>query len=366
MKKLFLLSIAAGISAVAFGQGPAITAAPFKTPVSLAGNNIAAKTTAVGDTFTIPLFTSADTFAIYNVGSSPYDSGFATGTNPYGHKAFAQRYDVKASDSTVKVIGVYGLFGGKISPTSTKTVSLNVWSQGPKTTWARPTLFNSGFPNTVLASKTVNITALGIGLADTANDTFKSHMFATPTAILTQNFFVGYEINYSFAALAGDTIGLYSSRQGNRTAPAYFAYSTTDTTINNYNATKYSDNVWHDNVQDGFNLYNKLYIRPIVVIHAAVINGVSVTNRQFTFYGNYPNPAINSTNIRFALAEGTDVTIQVMDMAGRVVSTISKTGLAAGEHTVALETANLAAGDYIYVMNTANGDGMASKLTVIK
>jgi hypothetical protein len=365
MKKLVLLSVAAGVSAVAFGQRAAVQS--FQSaPVNVAQAHVAAKTTAVGDTFITPLFTTADTFAFYYADNvAPHDSGFIHGTNAYGDKGFAQRYDVKASDSTVKVVGVYSLFGGTVSPSSSNTVDLNVWKQGAKTTWGRPTLFNSGFPGTILATKTVNVRNLGIGMTPTESDSFKINWFASATPLITENFFVGFTMNYTWGSIPGDTLGLYHSKQGNRTAVGYTPFSTSDTTINNYNATMYADGTWHDNFQDNFHLYNKLYIRPIVVIYPAS-TGVAITNNDFTFHGNYPNPATSATNISFALAAKTDVTIQVMDLNGRILNTISKTGLSAGENTITVETANLAAGEYVYVINTANGGGIASKFTVIK
>jgi hypothetical protein len=372
MKKLFLLSVAAGISVATFAQrkaNPAFTTNNTVTERAVSfGNNVMGKTTAVGDTFILPLFTSVDTFALYPVDIAyPLDSGYITGTDAYGDKGFAQRYDVKASDSTIKVIGVYYLFGGHVNPASTKTVNFNVWNMAPKTvSTIRPTIFNSGFPGASLASKTVNFTQLGVPAIDTATDTFKYSMFATPTAFLTRNFFVGYEVNYDWTAMGGDTIGLWHSRYGNRTAPVDSIYSTSDTTINNYNCTEYSDGTWHDNYTSNFGMFYKLYIRPIVIIGAAVNNGVSVTNTDLQFFGNYPNPAVNVTNIKFALTASADVAIQITDMSGRVVNTISKKGLSTGEHTIAVETANLAAGDYIYVINTSNGGGIASKFTVIK
>lgn len=366
MKKLFLLCVAAGVSALAFGQKAAVTAAQL-APTNVKQEVVAAKTTAVGDTFYLPLFTSVDTPALYFADRSPYDSGFCTGMNAFGDKAWAQRWDVKASDSTVKVIGIISRFGGTLNPSSTRTVDLNVWLQGPKTVWFRPTLFNSGFPVTSpLATRTVNANQLGIAMTSTESDSVKLWMLSAATPLITQNFFVGAQMTYTWGSTAGDTIAVYGSRQGNRTAPTYYANSATDTTINNYNVSMYDDGTWHDNAVSNFNLYHKIYVRPVVVINAAINNGVAITNEDFTFHGNFPNPATNSTNISFGLATRADVTILVMDMSGRTVGSISKKGLAKGENTITLETADLAAGDYIYVINSSNGGGIASKFTVVK
>ena len=97
---------------------------------------------------------------------------------------------------------------------------------------------------------------------------------------------------------------------------------------------------------------------------SASISGV--TRKDLTFFGNYPNPAVNSTNIKFSLAAATDVTIYITDMSGRTINTISQAGLAAGEHTVPVSTENMPAGNYIYLVRTGTGSGIASKLTVAK
>lgn len=366
MKKLLLLALSAGLALGASAQKGTVTTSIGKktinegTVVTLS----AARTTAVGDTITRSHISLSDTPRLYLAPGT--DTGFIVGMDAFGDKGFAERYDVKGSDSTMQVLGVVTLFGGTINTSSSKTVNLNVWSEGAKTTWIRPTLFNSGYPNTVLTSRNVSIKSLGIGVADTALDTFKTYAFATPTAYLTKNFFVGYDISYTWATANGDTISLYSSKIGSRVGTAY-TVSGTDTTINNVNCTQYADGTWHDNLQSNFGVAQNLYVFPIVKIGAAVINSVNgVTRKGLTFYGNYPNPAATSTNVRFALAKSTDVTISVMDASGKVVSTVNNSNMSAGEHTISLETTNLAAGNYIYLIRTTEGEGMASQLTVAK
>jgi hypothetical protein len=165
----------------------------------------------------------------------------------------------------------------------------------------------------------------------------------------------------------GDTIGFRSTRQGERHVNALQIVSASDTTVINQNATMYTDGTWHDNFQEGFRVFNHLLVYPIIKIGPAANNSVNGVNKNnLTFYGNYPNPAANSTNVRFSLAKSTNVTIEVMDVNGKIVSTVTNSNVAAGEHTIVVETANLAAGQYIYVIRTAEGDGMASQLTIAK
>ena len=189
-------------------------------------------------------------------------------------------------------------------------------------------------------------------------------------------------MNYNFATLAGDTIGLACSVNGDRTSTVYTitsytdsivnmegtadsAITVTDTVINVQNATQWSDGVWHDNYTDNDSLYNDLAIYPIVVVgNPTGVNGVKKNN--LTLFGNYPNPAANTTNIRCSLRQHADVTITVMDMSGRTLSTLNNANLGTGEHIIPMNTSSLPAGDYVYLLHTSGGDGIAGKMTIVK
>jgi len=352
MKKLLLLTIGTGLTFGAFAQRTATVSAKNITAPAIKDNS-AARTTAYGSTYEISHITTADTLALYIVGTNA-DSGYCAGMDIYGDQSYAERYDFNGADSSVSVTGVVALFGGTISPASTKTISFDVWSVGAQSAGPRATMFNSGLPNTVLTSITNPLTSV-------ITDSVQTHMFTTPAGNLA-TFFVGCTINYT--SFAGDTIGLYSSTDGERTSAPY-TVSGADTIANNVNVTQYSDNTWHDNATDNFGLYYNYFLFPIVVINGPVsVSGV--TRNNLTFYGNYPNPAVNSTNIKISLANPTDVTITITDATGRTVNTINQTNLSVGTHIIPVSTANMPAGDYIYLVRTAAGDGMASKLTVIK
>jgi hypothetical protein len=353
MKKLLLITLSAGLSFGAFAQRVAtVSAERHAAPTSL--NNLnTARTSAVGSIYELSHITSSDTLTVYTVTSSR-DSGYCAGTDAYGDKSFAERYDFNGADSSVEVDGVVTLFAGTVNPSSTKTIVFSTWSVGPQAATTRATLFNSGFPNAVLASLTTPLTAV-------IPDSVQAFEFATPASNLA-SFFVGCTINYT--SFSGDTIGLFSNLYGERTSNEYNV-SGGDTIINNVNATQYSDNTWHDNATDNFQLFYNYYLLPIVKIGSPV--GVaSVTKRNLTFYGNYPNPATDNTNIKFSLASDDDVTITITDMAGRTVNTIAEKGLTAGMHIINVATTNLASGDYLYIVRTATGNGMASKLTIAK
>jgi hypothetical protein len=125
-----------------------------------------------------------------------------------------------------------------------------------------------------------------------------------------------------------------------------------------------SDNVWYDDYTQNDSLLNNLAIYPIVTV-GAQLSVKGITRNTLTYYGNYPNPANGSTNVKFSLTANTDVTILVTDMAGRTEQTIKEGPLAVGTYTVPVNTASLPAGDHLYLIRTAGGDGIVGKVSVI-
>ena len=328
-----------------------------------------AKTTAIGDTLILSNIPVADSVRyIYTEGTND-SNGYLTGTDSSNDVAFAERYDYNGADSSMVLIGVFAEFGGKVNPASSQTINFNVWDLTAPIV-ITSSLTYSGFPNNILDTLNVPVTQLGIGIT---SDTLKAFLFPTSTGILPGSFFVGYSINYIFSTLNGDTIGLASSANGTRTSPITISSvnidalgdTSYDTVINVQNATMQSDYNWYDNYTQDDSISNDLAIFPIVVIGSPTgIKGI--TKNNLTFFGNFPNPAVNSTDIKFSLLEGTDVTIQIMDMAGHKLSTITAAGMSSGTHLVPVNTTDMPSGNYLYLVRTADGDGMAGKMTIIK
>lgn len=359
MKKILFSIVATTVALSAFAQ----TAKSRLVKTSAPNHTIAARTTAVGDTLILQNALLTDTPTLYYAINR--DSGFVAGTDAFGDKGFAERYTVNGADSSVIVMGVIAEFSGRVNPASTKNVIFNAWNVAAKSLSDEDVsghLYNSGLPNTSVASVTMPITHIGIATSDTAIDTFKIFRFPTPTAKMA-NFFVGYTIAYNPLALAGDTIGVLTTKIGVRHLTTE-TIAAGDTVINNVNATMYSDGTWHDNYYENFGIKNHYFMFALVKIASGLsVNGV--TKNGFTFFGNYPNPATTETNIKFAVAQNTTVTISVTNMAGQVVKTIEQ-NCNAGTQTIALNTSDLAAGQYIYLVRTAQGEGMASQMTIIK
>ena len=68
----------------------------------------------------------------------------------------------------------------------------------------------------------------------------------------------------------------------------------------------------------------------------------------FSLEQSYPNPFNNNTTIRYAVAENTEVLVEVFDTLGRRVSTLVNETQPAGWHEVSFSASNLPSGMYFY------------------
>ncbi len=84
--------------------------------------------------------------------------------------------------------------------------------------------------------------------------------------------------------------------------------------------------------------------------HGNLIDGTNLTGLNSSLGQNYPNPFNTSTEISFELANGSDVTVEVMDMTGRKVIDRAEGYRPAGKHSITLDAAGLDAGIYFYTL----------------
>lgn len=80
---------------------------------------------------------------------------------------------------------------------------------------------------------------------------------------------------------------------------------------------------------------------------------------------NNPNPCTTETNIRFELPVKSQVSVQLMDVAGKMVKTILNDNLQAGVHQVKFSVQGLNAGIYYYTLKTNSGQ-MTRKMVVVR
>jgi phosphatidylserine/phosphatidylglycerophosphate/cardiolipin synthase-like enzyme len=86
-----------------------------------------------------------------------------------------------------------------------------------------------------------------------------------------------------------------------------------------------------------------------------------------TLSQNYPNPFNPTTNIRFQLNSGQNVTLDVFDIMGRRVATLAENrGFSPGEHTLMFDASNLSSGMYIYQLRLDSGQTLSRKMMLVK
>lgn len=301
---------------------------------------------------------------------TPVDSGRLFGMNKFGYKGFAQLYRFSSIDRTTPVdttynlLGVYAIFAGTATPTSSKTATITLWKRDASkyAIAGRPKFYIYGVPQSgTVATKSFTFPQLKL-------NTLASYYFAAPITGINYDLYAGYTLsNYSYGSLGGDTIGLATSANTNGGTYTLEA-GTGDTLVSTNTLIQNSAGNW---LSPGFELNRSgdLVIFPIIKLSCASCTsstGIRYTQNNLTILGSYPNPAVNSTNIKFALMRNADVTIFITDVQGRQVKTIKHDKLSNGEHVFNINTSDMAAGNYTYLVLTSLGDGIASEFTVVK
>ncbi len=108
------------------------------------------------------------------------------------------------------------------------------------------------------------------------------------------------------------------------------------------------------------------YMDPNATITSVASNGNSSPS-TFALLGNYPNPFNPATTIKFQIARSSEVTLDVFDVLGRLVSAQSLGVTAPGEHAVNFNAANLASGTYYYRLKmVSTGSTLVGKMLLLK
>ncbi len=104
----------------------------------------------------------------------------------------------------------------------------------------------------------------------------------------------------------------------------------------------------------------------VVIVEMAVSNEehASIPD-EFSLKQNFPNPFNPTTNIRYDIAEPTEVRIEVFSMLGQKVATLVNKHKPAGSYTFTFDAAGLSSGLYIYRIQ-AGSFVQTKKMTLIK
>jgi hypothetical protein len=83
----------------------------------------------------------------------------------------------------------------------------------------------------------------------------------------------------------------------------------------------------------------------------------------FSLAQNFPNPFNPATTIRYTLAQGSTVTLEVYDMTGRLLRTLVRGEQPAGVYTLTFEGQGIASGTYLYRLQA--GDFVETRRMVL-
>ena len=109
---------------------------------------------------------------------------------------------------------------------------------------------------------------------------------------------------------------------------------------------------------------------PIPLPIRTSVEAVEELPAAFTLHGNYPNPFNPTTTLRFDLSEPARISVEVIDLLGRIVmTTLSQQREAGSAQTMALDASDLASGAYLYRMTAQTAkttQHRTGRMTVIK
>jgi hypothetical protein len=87
---------------------------------------------------------------------------------------------------------------------------------------------------------------------------------------------------------------------------------------------------------------------------------------EFALLGNYPNPFNPGTTVEFTVPAGRhDVTLDVLDAAGRIVAVLSRGALQGGRYSAYFDASQLASGTY-YARLRAGGVVQTAPMLLVK
>lgn len=107
-----------------------------------------------------------------------------------------------------------------------------------------------------------------------------------------------------------------------------------------------------------------LYMDDLLVVEMPA--GVNEFVNGAKLFQNMPNPASSFSTINYELENNAQVSLNVYDVTGKVVSTLSLGEQNAGTHNMNYSVENLSAGVYYYSLTVNNATTAAMKMVVIK
>ena len=93
----------------------------------------------------------------------------------------------------------------------------------------------------------------------------------------------------------------------------------------------------------------------------------SSTNKPYSLHlsQNYPNPFNPSTNIEFYMPQAGELSLEVFNLLGQKVATITNGFYAAGTHSMQFDASTLSSGVYVFMLRSST-QVRSRKFTLIK
>lgn len=247
--------------------------------------------------------------------------GYYLGHNLWGDEAFAEKYSITG---TGRVLGVIAHFAGKTA--SNGQVKYKAYTENA-----------SGLPGTNLGEEAFAFQDIP------TNGSAHTVMFSNPVDV-DESFFVAVDLgDYSHDPLQGDTLCLLSGEDGSRPA--------SDDEIGR-NAIRWHSNGaenWKDFFTQNFTPVSTYFaIYPIMEGNIASVDGIFVNDQTPTIY---PLPAQDNINVNMNLRDAREVTVRIIGMDGRELST-QVFSPNAGEAILTMDMIDLAAGNYILAIES--------------
>ena len=108
---------------------------------------------------------------------------------------------------------------------------------------------------------------------------------------------------------------------------------------------------------------NNAYVDDINLINGSV--GIAEANELANNVTVYPNPISNTATVNFNMVESNDVSIEIVNALGQLVSTTNLGTLATGDQTYSLDASSLNNGLYFINIHVGNSISV-KKVSVIK
>lgn len=270
---------------------------------------------------------------------APMDSGYTFGTGilntggttPASEFAeLAMRYKVVGNGTLTEVLVLAAKAHGGTTTTVSKAYSVNT----------------NGSPNAVLGTST----PLPMSSYSVSTAGYTKFMYATTVNVTNTTFFVSITVP-PFGGTDKDTLAILTTKGGCNSNDSLFWAK--------YGTTWYSvKGLFHAaNNNDGL-------IFPVISVNTAGVNYIN--KGSLNLMAASPNPASNSININFSLDQSSKVDVQVIDITGKEVKSITGTTMfPVGKGSIPVDVTDLQSGSYFYSI-TAGGNRIFSKFMVTK